>query len=410
MRRQSSPVPIDVVVVGVDIAKRNFVAVRLLGDGSWSRAKTYDNSGPGFSRFYEDASGAEAPYIVAVEPTGHYGERFLQWLTDRAVAVHQVQPVHTKRAKELFDGTKRKTDAKDARVIAELCRRGLAKPHLPLEGPFAELRILARHREGLVKRRAQVLQRLHYRLDVVFPEFLEHFYELNSNACLELLRLAPSPQDFLQHDPSALVEAARRVSRGRLGADLVAAVRDAAARTSGITRGTASHAMAIQQGVAELQTLSEHIGTAESCMKALLSEVDYAGNLLSVPRLGAVTVAILLGEFGDFRNYDTARQLIAMAGLDLIEQSSGQRKGRRYISRRGRRYARQVLYLAALRLGWNVLAEPRRRLVEDNKVAPIKATVANMSRLLRILHALVRDDAQFDASLHAPSVESEVAA
>lgn len=410
MRRHSPPVSTDVLVVGVDVAKRNFVSVCLSGDGSWSRAKTYDNFGPGFTGFYQDLCARSSDFVVAFEPTGHYGERLLQWLTERDVRVYQVQPVHTKRAKELYDGTRRKTDAKDARVIAELCRRGIAKPYRPLESPFAELRVLARHREGLVKRRSQLLQRVHHRLDVVFPELLGHFYQLNSAACLELLRLAPTPEVLLRHQPEALAEPLRRASRGQVGLEVVEALREAAKHTSGVHRGAHAHGLAIQQAVAELQTLAGSIAAAEREMKALLSHVDYAANLLSVPRLGAVTVAILLGEFGDLRNYTVARQLVAMAGLDLIEQSSGEHRGRRYISRRGRRYARQILYLAVLRLGWNVLSEPRRRLVEDNKLAPTKAAVANMCRLLRILHALVRDDAMFDASRFTADADVEAAA
>ena len=127
-----------------------------------------------------------------------------------------------------------------------------------------------------------------------------------------------------------------------------------------------------------------------------LAAVPYAQRMLSIPRLGALTAATLLGELGDLRDYNHAAQLIKMAGLDRVESSSGQHKGKRHISRRGRRYARQMLYLAALRLGGGVLAGPRDRMVEVHKKEPTKAAVANMCRLLRILHALVRDDVDFD--------------
>ena len=48
-----------------------------------------------------------------------------------------------------------------------------------------------------------------------------------------------------------------------------------------------------------------------------------------------------------------------MAGLDLVETSSGKLRGKRYISGDGRSYALQLLYLAALRMGKSVLAESR---------------------------------------------------
>lgn len=403
MRRHSPPVATDTLVVGVDMAKRSFVAVQQAGDGRFSKARKFENGATGFASFCEQVREDGAAFVVAMEPTGHYGERFLHWLTDRDIPVFQVQPVHTNRAKELFDGTPRKTDAKDARVIADLCRRGIAKRYIRLAEPFCDLRILTRHREGLVKRRGQLLQRLHHRLDVVFPEVLGHFYKLNSSACLELLRHAPTPAEVLAMDPEELAQNLRVVSKGQVGLERVLAVRAAAETSSGVTRGAAVHAMAIRQGVEELRVLGKSIKEAERALKSAFSRVDYGPNLLSIPHLGEITAAILLGELGDLRNYKTARQLVAMAGLDLLEKSTGEKKGRRYISRRGRRYARQILYLAVLRLGWQVLAEPRRHLVEDLRLPPTKAAVANMCRLLRILHALVRDNAFFDASHIAPA-------
>jgi hypothetical protein len=59
--------------------------------------------------------------------------------------------------------------------------------------------------------------------------------------------------------------------------------------------------------------------------------------------------------------------------------------------------------MAALRLGKVVMAEPRRRYVEERKKEPTKATVANMARLLRWMFAIARDGKPFDASRTQPS-------
>ena len=409
MRRRSTPIAAEVTVVGIDIAKRSFVAVAQSGDGTLSKARTFRSCRDGFDRFWEWATSAPQ-WVVAFEPTGHYGEPLVNWLTDKGIALFQVQPVLTKRSKELLDGTRRKTDAKDAALVAELCRRGIAKPFAALESPFAELRVLSRHREQLVKRRSQIQNRLHWQLDVAFPEVLPLFYKLNSSACRCLLEEAPTPADVLAADPEVLAEQLRVASRGAHGAELVDRIRDAAASSVGVARASDARRLALRHLLGELAEVTSRIDAAEGEMLRLVDEVDYVPRLLSIPRLGKLTVAILLAEFGDLRNYRFAKQLIAMAGLDLVEQSSGERRGHRYISRRGRRYARQILYLAVLRLGWTVLSEPRRRLVEENKLAPTKAAVANISRLLRILHALVRDNVDFDAAQHAPKVVADMVA
>lgn len=409
MRRRSTPIAAEVTVIGIDLAKRSFVAVAQTGDGTLSKARSFRVAREGFEKFWAWATGEAAQWVVAFEPTGHYGEPLVNWLTDRGVTLFQVQPVLTKRSKELLDGTRRKTDAKDAAVVAELCRRGIAKPFTPLEAPFADLRVLSRHREQLVKRKAQLQNRLHWQLDVAFPEMLPLFHKVDSAACRRLLELAPTPCDVLAADADGLSRELRQASRGALGAPIVDALQTAAATSIGVQRGEEARKLAIAQSVAELKELAARIGEVEQRMSRLLHQIDYVPRLLSVPHLGELTVAIVLAEFGDLRGYRLAKQLIAMAGLDLIEQSSGEHRGHRHISRRGRRYVRQILYLAVLRLGWNVLSEPRRRMVEDNKLAPTKAAVANICRLLRILHALVRDGCDFNAARHAPSEAAQVA-
>ena len=58
---------------------------------------------------------------------------------------------------------------------------------------------------------------------------------------------------------------------------------------------------------------------------------------LSVPGLGDATIVDLLSEVGSFSLYENPRQLIKLAGLTLRENSSGQHKGQKHISKRGRR-------------------------------------------------------------------------
>lgn len=53
--------------------------------------------------------------------------------------------------------------------------------------------------------------------------------------------------------------------------------------------------------------------------------------------------------------------------------------------------------LAALRIGAGRFGEARERLIGKGK-EPKVAAVANMCRLLRVMHALVRDDVPFDAT------------
>lgn len=394
------------VVIGVDIAKEESVAVAQMGDGTVAKPLRFNTTSGGFAKLvaYAEAavkaSGA-SDFAVSLEPTGHYGWPLVCWLMARGIEVFRVEPLHTSRVKELYDGTRRKTDAKDAVIIADLCRQGLCKPWQVQVGAFAELRLLSRRRQQLVKQRSAATNRLHRHLDEVFPELRRLFNSLTSATVLALLRVVPLPVAILALPLEVLTELVRKASRGQLGEQRVRELRAAASVSVGATEGLAAHALAIRHVVEDLDHVLGQLGEVEGAMRRQLEAVPYARRLLSVPGLGAITVATLLGEFGDLKGYQRAAQLIKMAGLDLVEISSGQLRGKRHISRKGRGYARQMLYLAALRLGGSVLAEPRRRMIEDNKVQPTKAAVANMSRLLRILHSLVRDDVDFEAGRYA---------
>lgn len=405
--RRCEPIKPELMVVGVDVAKASHLAVALSADGAESKPVPVPVSREGFEKlksFAEDQvrrRGATG-WVVALEPTGHYGTTLVAWLTLQGVAVYSVQPSHTNRAKSLYDGTTRKTDAKDALVIASLCRQGICRPYRLAEGPHAELRTLSAQRRQLVKAQSQVVNRVHRHVDVLFPELRTVFRKLAGRAALWVLETMPTPADVLQRSVEELTAGLYAASRWQFGRERAEALQEAARRSIGITQGVGSHRLAMKQLLAELRHVNGQLREVEAAMGAALQEVPYASLLLSIPHLGRVTVATLLGELGDLKGYRHAKQLIAMAGLDLVESSSGERQGRHHISRRGRGYARQMLYLAALRMGWGVLSEPRRRSVDERKKVANKAAVANMARLLRMLFAIARDGKQFDAARMRP--------
>jgi transposase len=404
----------ELLVVGIDIAKSKHVAVAVAGDGRASKPKSFDATRAGFDAllaFARDCAtrmGAKG-FVVALEPTGHYAHTLVTWLLGQGITVFSVQPSHTNKAKVLLDGTTRKTDPKDAEVIASLCRQGFARAFRVPVGAFANLRVLSHQRQQLVKRRSQIVNRVHRHVDVIFPELRRVFPKLESTTCLWVLRKIPAPADVLAMPEETLAEGLSKASRGQLGEERAREMRAAAEVSVGITEGLTGHRLALAQLLGELDAVLSQIAAVEKQMAVELGQVPYATLLRSIPRLGTVTTATLLGEFGDLKSFKVAKQLISMAGLSLVEKSSGQHRGHPHISHAGRAYARQLLYLAALRVGWGFLAEPRRRKVEDRKGQKTHAAVANMARLLRVMHAIVRDNKPFDATRFTPRAEPQAA-
>ena len=58
----------------------------------------------------------------------------------------------------------------------------------------------------------------------------------------------------------------------------------------------------------------------------------------------------IISECGNLNNYSHYKQVMKMAGLGLKENSSGMKKGRKHINKRGRSQLRKTLKLAALSL------------------------------------------------------------
>jgi transposase len=131
-------------------------------------------------------------------------------------------------------------------------------------------------------------------------------------------------------------------------------------------------------------------------MVPYLEQIPYSDSLLSVKGIGEITVAGLIGEVGDFRQFHTLREVMKLAGLDLFEISSGKHKGNRHISKRGRPLLRKLLYFAAIntiRKGGVMHASYQKYL--ERGMPKIKALIAIARKLLGILFALVRDHSQY---------------
>lgn len=418
MRRTRLCLPInpELVVIGVDVAKRSHVVVAMAADRSMTKPRSFPATRAGFDALLAYAEAAvrrfkATGFVVAFEPTGHYGETLAAFLGSRSIDAYGVQPIKTNRAKELLDGRRNKTDEQDAAVIAMICRDGHARPIRHLAPPFARLRVLGRRRQQLAVERTTTANRIHRVLDVVFPELAPLFREVLCPTGVALLTVAATPAEFLALGEPALTAVLRAASRGQLGGRRARQILEAAARSVGVTDVAVAHRLVLRQLLDAYTAVARQVEEAEKAMIALLAEIPYASLLTSIPRLGKFTTAALLGELGDLRDYRVAKQLISMAGVSLVMKQSGESiRGRPRLTKAGRAYARQLLYLAALRMGWGVLAETRKRALEKPAGQTTKAAVANMARILRVMHAMVRDGRPFDVDRFRPTSPAAIAA
>ena len=403
------------LLVTVDIGQVINAGYCRCPDGYEVKPFEFYNNGRGFNSFWIVISKIKElknldEIVVGFESTGSYGEPLLHYLRARSVTLVQVNPMHTKRIKELHGNSPNKTDKKDPKVIADIIALGHSLTHVVPEGAAAELRRLTHARERSMERRTALLNQLQDLVFILFPEFVQVMKGIKTRSARYLLRHYPMPHDIVRHGVDALEITLRKVSRGRLDKKRAQELYEGACHSAGITQGRESILIEIREIVYLLEAVERFIDKLEEGMVKYLTQIPYSTSILSLKGIGEVTAAGIIGEVADFNKFDTIREITKLAGLDLFEISSGKHKGKRRISKRGRPLLRKILYYAALntvRKGGELYGTYQRHL--EKGMVKTKALIAVARKLLGIIFALVRDHTVFMAE-HASLQISKKAA
>lgn len=117
-----------------------------------------------------------------------------------------------------------------------------------------------------------------------------------------------------------------------------------------------------------------------------------AKQLRTIKGLGTIFTAAILAGTGDLRQYAHGRQVLRKAGLNLAERTSGKRKGRIVLSKRGDSALRKYLYLATVQLVWNnpIFSHLHEQNVKEKKMKKQQSIIKLIGKLARILVGIVK--------------------
>jgi len=391
----------NLLIVTADIGKDKHFGYWRCPDGTDVKPFEVRNNSAGFWEFWERVSRAQKLHnldsiIFGYESTGPYAEPLTHFMRARGAELVQINPLHTKRFKEVTDNSPNKTDQKDPQVIADLISMDRFLTVVIPEGPAAELRRLSQARERSTRRHTALANQIQCLLASIFPEFLQIMHGVTSVSARYLLKHYPTPQKIVAYSLPDLTKTLKKVSRGKLKADRAQALYEAAKSSVGVAEGQASTVMEIHELLSLMEASEQFTGRLEQEMITHLASVPYSNTLLSIKGIGDVTAAGLIGEVGDFRKFHTLSEIMKLAGLDLFEVSSGNHKGQRHISKRGRPLIRKLLYFAALNtVKQGGAMHQWYRNACDRGMPKLKALVAVGRKLLGILFALVRDHSEY---------------
>ncbi|KZO01103.1 IS110 family transposase [Pseudobacillus badius] len=395
------------LVVGIDIAKRTHFACFVDDRGRVLRKSfSVSQSREGFELFYQLILNAlkehgKTEVLVGIEPTGHYWLNLAYFLEERGIPLVMANPMHVKRSKELDDNLPTKHDRKDALVIARLLKDGRFSYPLILKDVEAELRVGSTFKSKLTEELGAVKNSIIRWLDRYFPEFTQVFPSFGKMA-LAVLECTPFPSDLHQKQPDEVLSLYREVE-GLKSPQRPKATRliEVAAHSIGVTEGREMARYEIATLVRRYHQLEQEIeDMTQRLVELVQTSVEYEW-LSTVQGLGDPTIVELLAEIGSFSHYEHPRQLIKLAGLTLRENSSGQHKGQKRISKRGRRKLRALLFRTMIPIiRHNKAFRTLHEYYTTRTVNPLRkkqSIVVLCGKLLKVLHGISTKHQAFDA-------------
>jgi transposase len=382
--------------VGIDVGKEFHWAHVLDVSGTELLSRRVENDEADISELIGEALSMAEEAVWTVDQPGGSAALLLGLLWERDQRVLYIPGLSVNRASDAYRGES-KTDARDARVIADQARMRSDLGELePGEEEVAELRILLGRRRDLLLDHNRTITRLGEALLSLSPA-LERALDLNRRGPLTLLTRYQSPQRLRRAGHKRIAAYLR--DRGVKGFDGVAGKALAAARSQSITLPAESiAARVVAELAAEVLALKDRIELVDEEIERRFFEHPEAEILASLPGMGPLLGAEFLVAVGDLSAFESADHLAAYAGLVPAANDSGKRVGNNRRMRGGNKDLKRVFYQAAFA---SLRSSPESRTFYDRKRAEgkrhIQALIALARRRVNVIWAMMRDGTTFES-------------
>jgi transposase len=244
--------------------------------------------------------------------------------------VFPINPMSVARYRERHSTSGAKSDAADAHLLAEIVRLDRAH-HRPVAGDTVEaeaIKLTARTHQSLIWDRTRHVLRLRSTLREYLPVALQAFPDLDATDALELLGRAPDPDQAAGLSIPTITAALRHARRRH--------VEDRARQLRSLLRAQelrqppvlqAAYAAVVASEVAIITALNTQIDRLGAVVADHFGRHRDAEIYTSLPGLGAILAARILGEFGDDpRRYRDAKVRKNYADTSAITRASGTKK------------------------------------------------------------------------------------
>lgn len=382
--------------VGIDVAKLHHFASILSQEGEvLIEPFEFTNDYDGFQKLISTLSSFEKNnLIIGLESTAHYGDNLVSYLFSNNFKVCVINPIQTATLRK-HNIRKTKTDKVDTYLIA---KELMLNPHrfvTETDIQIMKLKQLCRFRQRLIKNRTRAKIQLTSYVDQLFPE-LQYFFKsgIHQKSCYALLKECSAPDDIASMHLTHLTSLLSKASHGHFKKDTAENLRVLARKSVGT--GNRSISIQITQSIEQIELYDRQIGEVcdevESIMKSLNSVI------MTIPGIGYLNGAMILGEIGDINRFSHPSKLLAFAGLDpSVYQSGNFKANRTRMSKRGSKVLRYALINAAHNV---VLNNKTFKAYYDLKVAEGRSHYNALGhcagKLVRVIHKMLRCQLAFN--------------
>jgi transposase len=384
------------VFIGIDVAKEVHWACAMDRDARVLFSHAVDNDPAAIGALIGEIEALDAQATrTAVDMLGGAASLVCAMFAEAGLPLVHTPGLAVNRARQGIRGGERKSDPKDAAVIAELARTRpdlrAVEPPDPLD---AEIRLLVSRRRELVTEQTRRTARLRDLLCGLFPA-LERRIDPTTRTGLVFLSHYAAPEDIRAAGAKRIVRQLTKAATGLRGLEPLAeeAVRAASAQTVAIPGGRL-RAEIIAEIAREALAARDRLKAVDQAIWERLANHPDAALILSMPGMGATLTAEFITLVGRIDRFDSADALAAAAGLAPVLRQSGKTSFLRRASG-GDKALKRLFYQAA----FTSLSRPDSRAFCDRKRAEGKrhhqAVIALARRRVNVLWAILRNRQPF---------------
>lgn len=412
--RNLSEVKPDTLLLGTDLGQDRNITVVLNGQAQQLDRFGFPHNRTGYDYLYRQIDRLKEDYgevevLVGMEPTNYFWKLLAADMEEHQIPYRLVNSYTVKKHREGDNLDTSKDDPRDAFTVGDLLRTGKFTQSQLLHGAYAELRNYSSlyHRLQLDLGRQKSL--IYVAAKQLFPELEKVFKDFTGKTARAMLKHHGTAAAIREMDREEFISAVRSDFQGkRLWVSKLARAHALAKTSVGLKEGINSLQHMLTAHISTWEALNTQYREVKKAMTEIFSNLPESRYILSVPPLGAISGALILGEIGNPEDYTHIKQWTKLAGSHPAPDFSGQKQSgrtpmsgtRSCVHSKGRTRLRTIIYYVVLRLIQTDELFIRKykylQQREKNPLTKMEAIGALMNKLLRILWSLIKNKTLYD--------------